>query len=229
MVHAGDIFGRYKVLAHHHGPLWLCACDCGATKLVHASGLQSGAATQCRKCADKSRALTKTIVAVGDTYGQWVVVAKASERPTLWLCRCSCGKEKVMSASPLRSGMSTRCRACGDKHAGSLQRGTHHWNYRHDLTEEYRKQGRLKRALSDPLWVKVSAEARRRADYTCAGCGSRGGALNAHHVYPWKTYPELRYDINNCVVLCEACHKDMHHTYGLVEMDPEDTIAWLTP
>lgn len=50
----------------------------------------------------------------------------------------------------------------------------------------------------------------KSADYTCQICNARGVALNAHHVKPWKDYPEHRHDISNLQCLCESCHKDIH-------------------
>lgn len=40
----------------------------------------------------------------------------------------------------------------------------------------------------------------RIADVNC------GGRLEAHHILNWKEYPELRYDINNGITLCQAHH-----------------------
>lgn len=36
--------------------------------------------------------------------------------------------------------------------------------------------------------------------------GECSGKLIAHHILPWKDYPELRYDINNGITLCHAHH-----------------------
>lgn len=31
-----------------------------------------------------------------------------------------------------------------------------------------------------------------------------------HHKKGWKDYPELRYDVDNCITLCRECHKLLH-------------------
>lgn len=35
------------------------------------------------------------------------------------------------------------------------------------------------------------------------------GRLEAHHILPWRDYPELRYEINNGITLCLAHHPRM--------------------
>lgn len=43
----------------------------------------------------------------------------------------------------------------------------------------------------------------------CRKCNSREG-LTIHHKKPWSKFPELRYDPNNCVILCKKCHRKLH-------------------
>ncbi len=52
-----------------------------------------------------------------------------------------------------------------------------------------------------------------RDDYTCLSCGQRGGRLQAHHVKPFKAYPELRHVLANGETTCIPCHKETD-SYG---------------
>lgn len=50
----------------------------------------------------------------GIQYGQWTVLARAlsNREGAFWLCRCSCGTETAVRGVMLRTGRSSKCRAC---------------------------------------------------------------------------------------------------------------------
>ena len=50
-------------------------------------------------------------------------------------------------------------------------------------------------------------DVKRRDKYKCRinNCDCSGKVI-AHHILPWRDYPELRYDINNGIALCKYHH-----------------------
>lgn len=53
----------------------------------------------------------------------------------------------------------------------------------------------------------------QRDNYKCIKCGSKE-KINAHHLYSWKYYPNLRYEVSNGITLCEKCHIELHQRCG---------------
>ena len=59
-------------------------------------------------------------------------------------------------------------------------------------------------------YAEWRSEVFERDGYKCQLCGQIGGNLNAHHIRPFKDYPDLRFDLNNGITLCEKCHRSLH-------------------
>jgi 5-methylcytosine-specific restriction endonuclease McrA len=53
-----------------------------------------------------------------------------------------------------------------------------------------------------------------RDNYTCKNCGSKDKPLHCHHIYPASIDPIESADLDNCMTLCEDCHKEVHKKDG---------------
>ncbi len=78
-------------------------------------------------------------------------------------------------------------------------------------------------------WVRKVFQ---RDNYTCQCCGKRGGRLNAHHLYNFAEYENLRYDVENGITFCEECHlvnypNSFHSIYGERNNTPEQVYEFI--
>lgn len=94
--------------------LWHCRCDCGGEILANTKALRRGTISNCG-CVPKTTARNGRIAEdlTGRVFGELTVLSRAEscKGRTRWLCRCSCGKEKIVAAHELKTG---RTKCCGD-------------------------------------------------------------------------------------------------------------------
>lgn len=63
------------------------------------------------------------------------------------------------------------------------------------------------RSFNDPNSKIWSRNVKNRDGWKCKIANDTcSGQLEAHHILPWRDYPELRYEINNGITLCHAHH-----------------------
>lgn len=61
---------------------------------------------------------------------------------------------------------------------------------------------------------KIKHEVSERQGFRCADCGAENKPLEIHHVIPKHENPDLAFDIDNVVALCNECHKIRHSRQG---------------
>ena len=71
------------------------------------------------------------------------------------------------------------------------------------------KTSKNKRGFHQVAWASMV----KLRDGKCTECGSVYD-LHAHHIKPYKDYPELRHDVNNGITLCGQCHRKWHKENG---------------
>lgn len=62
-----------------------------------------------------------------------------------------------------------------------------------------------------------------RDDHTCGLCLRRGGNLEAHHIRPFSTHKDLRFDVSNGMTVCKPCHDYItrtHRSVGIISKIP---------
>jgi hypothetical protein len=90
---------------------WACRCDCGAEVEAPLWALRPGHRTSCG-CRPGRPGGRRPADLTGRRFGRWRVVSAAGHGPRgvpLWLCRCVCGAERVMSAHDLHHKRGSAC------------------------------------------------------------------------------------------------------------------------
>jgi len=110
---AGQKFGRLLAIEPLDGSKneWVCACDCGNTTSVFDYNLKSGNTRSCG-CLQRERSSQASIASIaGKQFGRLTVISlhHKTNKGIFWLCKCSCGGEKVARADTLANGNTKSC------------------------------------------------------------------------------------------------------------------------
>ena len=68
------------------------------------------------------------------------------------------------------------------------------------------------------LWMKARKECLDTYGHKCFICGSSDLPIHVHHIILRSLAPELKYDQNNLVCLCEKCHSHQGYNRAYVEL-----------
>ena len=102
---------------------------------------------------------------------------------------CKCGK--LLSTRKVKT-----CVKC--MHKSRLQEN--HPNWKGGISKNVH-------STKEPKYKEWRTSVFSRDNWKCKIADSNcKGQLQAHHILPWCDYPELRYEINNGITLCQAHH-----------------------
>lgn len=115
---------------------------------------------------------------------------------------------------------SNNCRMC------RIPKNENHWHWNGGISSD---RDRIKNTPQYKKWIKDVFE---RDDYTCQCCGKKGTYLEAHHLYNFSEYPELRMDVDNGITLCHECHSisvptSFHGVYTQFHNTPEQLFEYI--
>lgn len=126
--------------------------------------------------------------------------SKAKTKQVLLTCGIC---EKEYSVNLKRKETSKFCsKGCSSKYLGylsSLKVGELSGNYKGYKDEKRKIKSRLK------TWAN---EVKRR-DKCCQMCKDTA-CLSAHHIKPFSSHPDLRFELTNGILLCGKCHAEQH-------------------
>lgn len=157
-----------------------------------------------RALANKARMIDVT----GQTFNRLTATEKNIKSG--WNCICICGNK--LFGIPLDKLKSGNTKSCGclqkEKASASITKILHSKRKAAGLTcsDKLSDVRQIERAKFKPTRDACFT----RDSYTCVWCSTVGGDLNAHHLSPWTTHPELRFEISNVVTLCRTCHYAAH-------------------
>jgi hypothetical protein len=200
---------------------WICECECGNITAATAGNLQNGSTSSCGCLKAEKQLNDQVIDLTGEKYGRLTVVSRVvTGKPGVkWLCRCDCGKEKIVSTGSLRHSGTRSCgclkREWSDKSALRLREyqikklpfGESQFN---SLFKQYRAQA-AQRGFDFSLKPE---DCRKMFQSVCEYCGKepsqiyRGSRSHGYYVYNGidRKDPLKGYLLENCVAACKLCN-----------------------
>lgn len=201
-----SVFGRLTVVSRNgssdQGALWLCRCKCGNESIVAGKVLRSGNSQSCGCSNDEYRRRLLSIEHVGKVFGKLTVVAPGGTdgKRTLWLCRCSCGTEKIMPAADVNAGRVVSC-GCGlftkDGFLSSRIKETSAANCAMRRARKLKAGGVYTADQITDLYLKQRGR--------CANCGVKLGD-KFHRDHKIALADGGTNDIGNIELLCKPCN-----------------------
>jgi len=205
MLKIGDRVSRLTLLKRagrsaSNNYLWECKCDCGKITTVYHGNLQ-------RKHTESCGCLNKE---VSSLYNATKTLSDKTKAKISAFFKGRPSGRKGCKHSP-ETIEKLRIVHTGKKMSDETRR---------KLSESIRGEKSVHwkggvNAINDTIRKSVEYDIWRegvykRDDWTCQTCKQKGGRLNPHHKKAFSLYPEIRFDIDNGITLCQKCHKELH-------------------
>ena len=218
----GNRYGRLTVLEratkeHQRGrreACWWCECDCGSKIVAIGSSLRSGRIKSCG-CLQKELARQKhTTNLVGQKFGRLLVDKRAGSNErgeALWLGKCECGNDVIVSGLTLRRGSTKSCGCLRKERARGLNllpQGTAAFNVMVSGMKRNAKTRGYNWQLTDE---QVRSLTKQPCDYCGAGPSQRAfstSKMAGDYVHGGidRVDNEKGYTADNVVPCCSACN-----------------------
>lgn len=180
----------------------------------------------CPECGKIQGHINRKEDITGQTFGEltalYINYDLGKGKHTYWHCQCSCGEFCDVIITNLKNGNST---TCGNR------------------TIHYSKEnnGNWKGGVTAPLRIERTSNqynnwrdlVYKKDWYTCQCCGeSKNINKNAHHIENFLDNEDLRYEVNNGMLLCDKCHAfvyptSFHYQYGTKNNTPEQLEEYI--
>jgi len=107
-----------------------------------------------------------------------------------------------------------------------MQSGEFHYNWQGGISSERDNEKHLEEYKQ---WRQLVF---KRDDYTCQCCGKTNTYIEAHHLWNYADYPELRTNITNGITLCFDCHSvntkgSFHNLYTQFHNTPDQLNEYI--
>lgn len=108
----GTRFGHAVLVAYVDKLKSKFKCDCGKEFTAYQNNMVRGNTTSCGCFRKEHFSKIRTQHKAGDKFGFWTLLSlhmRKANSSNLWLCRCVCGREKVVDVHCVKSGGSKSC------------------------------------------------------------------------------------------------------------------------
>lgn len=204
----GKLYVTEKWKRENKKTYWWCICECGIEKWITSNQLRVGKTKSCGCYKQEQRRQSSPrkysfIDYIGKKINRITILSESKSNNKL-ICQCDCGN---IFETKLYRVINNHTRSCGcmrvetnilylNKKGINIRRG---------------------KSLSKKQLGKISLFIRKVKDVypelVCDICNSSEN-IHLHHLYGTNNKPELAFEKDNLIPLCNKCHNSFHTSFG---------------